>query len=129
VGADAASVESPGYDGLMVKDIKQNPLVVMALAAQATLRIRLGTAVANALPRSPLVMAMTAWTPAKLTRGRCTLGLGTQVKGHIERRFGLQWSAPGRWIRVYMQALRMHRDAWQHVTRLDSAGPPYRINL
>lgn len=129
VGADAALVESLGYDGLMVEDTKQDPFVVMALAAQATSRIRLGTAVAIAFPRSPMVMAMTAWTLARLTRGRFTLGLGTQVKGHIERRFGLQWSAPGPWIREYVNALRAIWASWQHGTRLDISGPHYRINL
>lgn len=129
VGADAALVEALGYDGLMVEDTKQDPFVVMALAAQATSRIRLGTAVAIAFPRSPMVMAMTAWTLARLTHGRFTLGLGTQVKGHIERRFGLQWSAPGPWIREYVQALRAIWSSWQHGTPLDIAGPHYRINL
>ena len=95
VADDARLVEDLGYDGLMVEDTKQDPFVVMALAAQATTRLKLGTAVAIAFPRSPTVIAMTAWTLAKLSRGRFTLGLGTQVKGHIERRYGVKWSAPG----------------------------------
>ncbi len=129
VGEDAALVESLGYDGLMVEDTKQDPFVVMALAAQATRRIKVGTAVAIAFPRSPMVTAMTAWTLAKLARGRFTLGLGTQVKGHIERRFGVKWSAPGPWMREYVQALRAIWTAWQHGTPLDFAGDHYRLNL
>jgi probable F420-dependent oxidoreductase len=129
VGADAQLVEALGYDGLMVEDTKQDPFVVMALAAQATTRIKVGTAVAIAFPRSPMVTALTAWTLAKLSRGRFTLGLGTQVKGHIERRFGLKWSAPGPWMREYVQALRAIWSAWQHGTALDFHGRHYTLNL
>lgn len=129
VGADAALVESLGYDGLMVEDTKQDPFIVMALAAQATTHLKLGTAVAIAFPRSPMVTAMTAWTLARLSRGRFTLGLGTQVKGHIERRYGMKWSAPGPWMREYVQALRAIWAAWQHGTPLDFRGEHYTLNL
>lgn len=129
VAEDAARVERLGYDGLMVEETKQDPFIVMALAAQATTRLRLGTAVAIAFPRSPMITAMSAWTLARLTHGRFTLGLGTQVKGHIERRFGLQWSAPGPWMREYVQALRAIWRSWQHGTPLDFAGKHYRLNL
>lgn len=129
VADDAQLVESLGYDGLMVEETKQDPFVVMALAAQATTRMRLGTAVAIAFPRSPMVTAMTAWTLARLSRGRFTLGLGTQVKGHIERRFGLKWSPPGPWIREYVQALRAIWSAWQEGSPLDFSGRHYRMNL
>ena len=129
VADDARLVETLGYDGLMVEETKQDPFVVMALAAQATTRLRLGTAVAIAFPRSPMVTAMTAWTLARLSRGRFTLGLGTQVKGHIERRFGLKWSPPGPWMREYVQALRAIWTAWQDGTPLDFSGRHYRMNL
>ncbi|MEN9728841.1 MAG: hypothetical protein RL434_3207 [Pseudomonadota bacterium] len=129
VGEDARLVESLGYDGLMVEDTKQDPFVVMALAATATTHLKLGTAVAIAFPRSPMVTAMTAWTLARLSRGRFTLGLGTQVKGHIERRFGMKWSAPGPWIREYVQALHAIWNSWQACTPLDFAGKHYRMNL
>lgn len=129
VADDARLVEDLGYDGLMVEETKQDPFIVMALAAQATTRMRLGTAVAIAFPRSPMVTAMTAWTLARLSRGRFTLGLGTQVKGHIERRFGMKWSAPGPWMREYVRALRAIWNAWQEGTPLDFPGPRYKMNL
>ena len=72
---------------------------------------------------------MSAWTLQKLSRGRFTLGLGTQVKAHIERRFGLPWSPAGPWIREYVNAVRAVWDCWQNGTKLDVKGPHYNINL
>ena len=110
VAEDARVVEDLGYDALMVEETKDDPYIVMALAAQATTRLGLGTAVAIAFPRSPTVTAMSAWTLAKLSGGRFTLGLGSQVKGHIERRFGLHWSAAGPWMAEYVEAGEMPPD-------------------
>lgn len=129
VADDARLVEDLGYDALMVEETKVDPFVVMALAAQATTTLGLGTAVAIAFPRSPTVTAMSAWTLAKLSKGRFTLGLGTQVKGHIERRFGMKWSAAGPWIREYVRAVRAVWDCWQNGAPLDVKGEHYNINL
>lgn len=82
VGEDAQLVEALGYDGLAVEETKDDPYVVMALAAQATTRLRLTTAIAMAFPRSPTITAMSAWTIQKLSGGRFVLGLGSQVRGH-----------------------------------------------
>ncbi len=92
---DARLVESLGYDGLAVEETKVDPYVVMALAAAGTTRLRLTTAVAMAFPRSPTITAMSAWNIQKLSRGRFVLGLGSQVRGHITRRFGLAYRPPG----------------------------------
>ena len=89
VGAQAKLLEDTGYDGLVVEETKDDPYVVIGLAAQTTSTLGLGTSVAMAFPRSPTITAMSAWTLQKLSRGRFTLGLGSQVKGHVERRFGL----------------------------------------
>ncbi len=75
VAEDARRVELLGYDGLVVEDTKDDPFLVMALAAQATERLQLATSVAIAFPRSPTVTAMSAWTLQKLSQGRFTLGL------------------------------------------------------
>ena len=72
---------------------------------------------------------MSAWTLQKLSHGRFTLGLGTQVKAHIERRFGMAWSPAGPWIREYVGAVRAIWDCWQNGTKLDVQGPHYNINL
>lgn len=129
VAKEAKLVEDLGYDALMVEETKVDPFIVMGLAAQATTTLGLGTAVAIAFPRSPTVTAMSAWTLSKLSGGRFTLGLGTQVKGHIERRFGLKWSAAGPWIREYVEAVRAVWDCWQNGTPLDFKGEHYNLSL
>ena len=129
VSHDARLVESLGYDTLMFEETKHDPYVVMGLAAAATTTLGIGTAVAIAFPRSPTVTAMSAWTLQKLSAGRFTLGLGTQVRGHIERRYGMQWSAPGPWMREYVQAVRAVWAAWQHGGQPRFDGQHYRINL
>jgi probable F420-dependent oxidoreductase len=129
VARDAARAEALGYDGIIAEETKDDPYIIMALAAQATGRVSLATAVALAFPRSPMVTAMTAWTLQRLSGGRFTLGLGSQVRGHIERRFGVKWSAPGPWLREYVEALRAIWDCWQNGARLDFQGEHYRLNL
>ena len=129
VADDARRAEALGYDGIITEETKDDPYIVMALAAQATGRVSLATAVALAFPRSPTVTAMTAWTLQRLSGGRFTLGLGSQVKGHIERRFGMAWSAPGPWLCEYVQALRAIWDCWQNGTKLDFQGEHYKLSL
>jgi probable F420-dependent oxidoreductase len=129
VGADARLVEELGYDGLVTEETKDDPYVVLALAAQSTTRLKLGTAVAMAFPRSPTITAMSAWSLQKLSNGRFTLGLGSQVKGHIQRRFGMTWSAPGPWMREYILAVRAIWASWQTGAPLDVKGEHYNINL
>ena len=97
IAEDARRAEALGYDGVITEETKEDPYIVMALAAQATSRVSLATAVAVAFPRSPTVTAHSAWSLQKLSRGRFVLGLGSQVKGHIERRFGMKWSPAGPW--------------------------------
>jgi probable F420-dependent oxidoreductase len=129
IGADARLLEEIGYDGLVVEETKDDPFVVMALAAQATQKLKIGTSVAIAFPRSPTVTALSAWTIQKLSRGRFTLGLGTQVKAHIERRYGMPWTPAGPWMREYVHAVRAVWDYWQNGTPLDVRGAHYNINL
>ena len=129
VAADARRAEALGYEGVLAAETKDDPYIVMALAAQATSRVGLATAVAIAFPRSPMVTALSAWTLQKLSNGRFTLGLGSQVKGHIERRYGMRWSAPGPWLREYVQALRAIWECWQNQTKLDFQGEHYKLSL
>ncbi len=129
VGRDAQLVESLGYDRLVVEETKDDPFVIMALAAAATTTLGLGTSVAIAFPRSPAVTAMSAWSLQKLSRGRFCLGLGTQVRGHIRRRYGMEWSAPGPWMRDYIGAVRALWQCWQDGTALDYQSPSYDLNL
>ncbi|HET8575575.1 MAG TPA: TIGR03617 family F420-dependent LLM class oxidoreductase [Methylomirabilota bacterium] len=126
---DARVVEDLGYDGLVVEETKDDPYVVLALAAQATTRLRLTTAVAMAFPRSPTITAMSAWTIQKLSGGRFVLGLGSQVRGHIVRRFGLDYHPPGPWMRDYVRAVRAVWAAWQERGKLEFESEHYRLSL
>ena len=128
-GVDAAQVEALGFDGLTIQENKDDPYILAALALQATSRLRVCTSVAIAFPRSPAVTAMAAWSLARLSGSRFVLGLGSQVKGHIERRFGMQWKAPGPWMRDYLRAIRDHWEAWQAGTPVKHESASYRINL
>jgi len=129
VGRLAAFLEEIGYAGIAVEETKDDPFIVLALAAAATTRLHLTTAVAIAFPRSPTVTAMTAWTLQKLSGGRFTLGLGSQVRAHIQRRFGMAWSPAGPWMREYVAAVRAVWACWQNGTKLDVRGDHYTIDL
>lgn len=129
VAQNAKLLEELGYAGLAVEETKDDPFILMALAARATTKLELTTAVAIAFPRSPTIIAMSAWTLAKLSKGRFKLGLGPQVKGHIERRYGMKWSPPGPWMREYVRAVRAIWDCWQNGTPLNVQGDHYNINL
>jgi probable F420-dependent oxidoreductase len=129
VATDARLLEEIGYDGVAIEETKQDPYIVLALAAQATTKLKVSTAIAMAFPRSPTITAMSAWTLQKLAKGRFTLGLGPQVRAHIERRYGMAWSAPGPWMREYVEAVRAVWRCWQQGTPLDVKGAHYSINL
>jgi len=127
--ARATRAEALGYDALWSAETQHDAFLPLVLAAEHTSRIELGTAIALAFPRSPMVTALSAWTLQKLSAGRFTLGLGSQVKGHIERRYGMRWSAPGPWLREYVQALRAIWECWQNGTKLDFRGEHYQLSL
>lgn len=129
VGAIARFLEEIGYGGLAVEETKDDPFVVLALAAATTRRLRLTTAVAIAFPRSPTTMALHAWTQQKFSGGRFTLGLGTQVRGHIRRRYGVQWHPPAPWIRDYVRAMRAVWHTWQTGEKLDHHSEHYDLDL
>lgn len=129
VAEEARLVEAAGYHGLLMEETKDDPFQVLALAAQVTRRVRLGTSVAIAFARSPYVTAMSAWTLQKLSGGRLELGLGSQVRGHITRRFGMDWHAPGPWMRDYVGALRAIWRSWQTRTALAYESERYNLNL
>lgn len=126
---DAMLVEDIGYDAIAVEETKIDPYVFLSLAAQSTSKLGLTTAVAMAFPRSPAVTALAAWSLQKLSSGRLTLGLGSQVKGHIERRYGMTWSAPGPWMREYIKAVRAVWKGWQTGEQPNHSGKLYKINL
>ena len=129
VAAEAAWAEAMGYDGVATSETAHDPFLPLALAATATSRVTLDTRVAIAFPRSPMVLAYTARDLQDLSGGRFRLGLGTQVKGHIERRYSTDWVSPGPRLREYIQALRSIWEAWESGGRLSFSGDFYRFSL
>jgi probable F420-dependent oxidoreductase len=129
VAADAQAAEAVGFDALWTSEIAHDPYLPLALAAAATTRVGLGTAIALAFTRSPTTTAHTAWDLARLSNGRFILGLGTQVQAHIERRFGLPWAAPAPRLRDYIAAMRAVWASWQTGDRLRHTGEFYRLTL
>lgn len=129
VAAEAKSAEAWGFDGIGASEVKQDPFLVLGLAAAATERVRLTPSVAIAFPRSPMVVAYLSRDLQNLSRDRFVLGLGTQVKGHIERRFSLEWGSPGPRLREYILSLRAIWDNWHDGTPLDFRGDFYKFTL
>ncbi len=125
----AREVEELGYDGLASGETKNDPYVPLVLGATTTSRIRLTTAVVIAFPRSPTATAMTAWDLQALSKGRFVLGLGPQVKGHIERRYSTSWAPPVPRMREYILSLRAVWNSWQHRVPLDFKGAYYNLSL
>ncbi|MCG8352297.1 MAG: LLM class F420-dependent oxidoreductase [Chloroflexales bacterium] len=125
----ARAAEELGFAGIWTPETGHNPFLPLTLAAEHTQRIEMGTAVAIAFPRSPMVTAQIAWDLAAYSEGRFILGLGTQVKAHIERRFSTTWDAPVARLHDYIQALRAIWDCWQNGTRLNYRGKYYQHTL
>lgn len=127
--AYARAAEEMGFDALWTAEAQHEPFMPLAVAATATKKIKLGTAIAVAFPRSPIIFAHTAWDLQANSNGRFILGLGTQVKGHNERRFSVKWEAPGRKLREVILALRAIWDCWQNGAPLNFTGEFYNFTL
>jgi probable F420-dependent oxidoreductase len=126
----AAEVERRGgVRGLFVAEAAHDPYVALALAAVATHRIEIGTSIAVAFARTPMATAYSAYDLQRLSGGRLVLGLGTQIKPHITRRYGMPWSAPAARMTEYVAALRAIWDSWQTGGRLDFRGDFYEHTL
>ena len=116
LAARARCIEELGFDGILSSETAgHDPFFPLLIAAEHTTRVRLATGVAIAFPRAPMVVAQMAWDLQRLSAGRFTLGLGTQVKGHNERRYGVPWpGAPGPRMREYVACLRAIFESFQH---------------
>jgi len=129
VAAGAQAAESMGFDALWTAETSHDPFFPLVLAAEHTRRIKLGTAIAVAFPRSPMVLAQIGWDLQVQSGGRFILGLGTQVKGHNERRFGVKWEHPGPKLREMIEMIHAIWDCWQNGTRPSFVGRFYNFTL
>ena len=126
---EARRLERMGFDCLWSFETAHDPFMPLASAALAAPTLRVGTNIAVAFARTPLVTAMTAWDLAKATRGRFMLGLGTQVKAHNERRFSVPWTAPAARAKEYIQCVRAIWDCWQTGAKPSFQGQHYQFRL
>jgi probable F420-dependent oxidoreductase len=130
VSAIAKAAEEIGFDALWTQETQHDPFLPCALIAEHTTRLNFGTAVAVSFARSPANLAYTAWDLAAQSNGRFILGLGTQVKAHIERRFGQSWpESPVKKLREQIEVIRAFWDCWQNGTKLNYRGEYYKITL
>jgi len=130
IPAIAKSAEAAGFDALWSSETVHDPFLPGALIAEHTQRLGFGTAVAISFARSPATLAYTAWDLSQASGGRFKLGLGTQVKAHIERRFGMPWpdSVVGK-LREQLGAIRAFWRAWQQGEGLNFRGDYYKLTL
>src|SRR5579872_5800021 len=129
VPEQARRLESMGYDGLWTSETQHDPFLPLAIAATVTSAIKLGTSIAVAFPRSPMILAYTAWDIQKASAGRFILGLGSQVKAHNQRRFSVKFESPGPKLREVVLALRSIWECWQGGTPLRFHGEFYTFDL
>ena len=128
--ADQAKLqEDLGFDGLWAAETNHDPFLALTLAAEHTERIELGTGIAVAFARSPMTLAQTAYNLNAFAEGRFLLGLGSQIKAHITRRFSMPWSHPAARMREFVLAMRAIWDSWEQGTKLDFRGDFYEHTL
>ena len=125
----ALKAEEYGFDCFWVNETKHDPFVQLALASTSTSKIGLGTSIALAFTRSPTTLAYAAWDLQSVSGGRLILGLGSQVKGHVERRFGMKWESPAPKMKETVEALRAVWRVWQEGGKLDFQGRFYKLDL
>ncbi|PVZ09972.1 TIGR03617 family F420-dependent LLM class oxidoreductase [Actinomycetospora cinnamomea] len=126
---DAVTAEKAGYDAVWASETQHDPAVMITLAATRTERITLGTAISVAFARTPMTTAMTANDLHLVTGGRYVLGLGTQIKPHVTKRFSMPWSRPADRMHEYIRAVRAIWDAWATGERLEFRGEFYTHTL
>jgi len=130
VPAIAKAAQEVGFDALWTQETQHDPFLPCVLVAEHSETLRFGTAIAVSFSRSPANLAYTAWDLSAQSGGRFILGLGTQVKAHIERRFGMTWpeSVTGK-LREQIQVIHAFWDNWQNGTKLNFRGEYYKATL
>jgi probable F420-dependent oxidoreductase len=129
VGEQAKRAEAVGYDAVWTAETAHDPFFPLVIAAEHTERVELGTAIAVAFARNPMILANIAYDLQAYSGGRFALGLGSQIKPHIEKRFSMPWSHPAARMREMVLAIRAIWDAWNNGTKLDFRGDFYTHTL
>ncbi|KDE99114.1 F420-dependent oxidoreductase [Mycolicibacterium aromaticivorans JS19b1 = JCM 16368] len=129
VAEGAREVERLGYDGCWTAEISHDPFLPLTLAAEHTTEIELGTSIAVAFARNPMTVANIGWDLQDYSKGRLLLGLGTQIKPHIEKRFSMPWSHPTRRMGEFVTALQEIWACWRNGTKLSFDGEFYTHRL
>jgi probable F420-dependent oxidoreductase len=125
----ARAARRAGLNGLWIPETGHDPFLALLLASQAEPELQMGTAIAVAFSRSPMTLAQTAWDLAGLTGGKFHLGLGSQIKPHITRRFSMPWGSPVEQMREFIQALRAIWAAFDGKAPLKFQGQYYQLSL
>jgi probable F420-dependent oxidoreductase len=125
----AKELEDVGYDGAFSVETAHDPFFPLLLAAEHTERLELGTGIAVAFARSPMIMANVGYDLQAFSKGRCILGLGSQIKAHIEKRFSMPWSQPAARMGEFILAMRAIWACWNEDAKLDFQGEFYRHTL
>ena len=129
VGTQAGELEGAGYSGVLTAETSHDPFLPLALAAEHTSELELATSIAVAFARNPMTLANTAWDLQAISQGRFTLGLGSQIKPHITKRFAMPWSHPAPRMREMIMAIRAIWDNWLNGTPLQFRGEFYSHTL
>ncbi|MBT3334040.1 MAG: TIGR03617 family F420-dependent LLM class oxidoreductase [Rhodospirillaceae bacterium] len=124
-----AEIEAKGYDGITTLENRHDPFMPLGVAAVNSERVQLTTGIAIAFLRSPMSVANIGWDLQAASNGRFVLGIGSQVKGHNERRFSAPWSPPAPRLREYAQALRAIWNNWKTGEALNFEGEHYKFTL
>ena len=123
------SIEEMGYDGARISELQHDPFIALTVAATASTRVDLVTSVVVAFARTPMSLAVQANDIQRLSDNRLVLGIGSQVKPHVEQRFGMPWHKPAPQMREFIAATKAIFDCWYHGSRLDFRGQYYTHTL
>ena len=125
----AQEAESQGYSGAWTAETNHDPFMPLVLAAEHTQKLEIGTSIAVAFARNPMNLANIGWDLQYFSQGRFMLGLGSQIKPHITKRFSMEWSHPAARMREMIMAIRAIWDCWLNETKLDFRGDFYTHTL
>ena len=124
----ARLLDTNGFSGMLFTETSEVPWMKIAAAATAAPALHFSTGIAVAFPRSPMISASVAWELARNTQGRFRLGLGSQVKGHVVRRYSAEFAPPAARLRDYVAAVKACFRAFRGDERLAHDGPYYQLN-